>query len=234
MRIRTILAASLATLILAPAASAQFGTPASTSVRERYVGNIVAGSGGTTIVPEAGDQVGAFSDDQLIGVFAFTGDAPGTAYDITASGDDPETPEDEGPTQGDRVRFRYFDLSTNNEIELTALNESGESVNVRFEGQFIPPLPIDLPGFDLTPTRAFDLAPGAPGGGDGGGGGGDGGDAATYDIDGDGDVDHRDVATVLRIYITRASPDSGGGASADVDGDGAVTTRDAIAVQQNK
>ncbi len=222
---------ALATLVLAPGAHAQFGVPDTTSVRERYVGDLVSGT--TSIVPEGGDQIGAFASDGIAGVFEFEGDTPGTEFNILVSGDDPETEEDEGPGVGERITFRYFDASTGNEVELTPLNEGGEEITVRFEGQFIPPIPIDLPGFDLTPTRSIDLRPGSPSGG-GSGGDGDGDDLERYDVNGDGRVDERDVAAVLSIYIRGGSSDDSEGAPADVNEDGQVNTADAIVIMRNK
>jgi len=225
--IRTI-AALLAIALLAGPSLAQFGPPGSTDVREKYVGQIV--SGDISITPEAGDQVAVVWQGRAVGLFQFEGESPGTDFDVTAFGDDPDTDEVEGPVFGQPIIFQYYDLSTNNVLGLTPVNSDGERVNVVFQGEFIPDLPIDLPGFDLTPSRAIDLATGFA---NSGGGDGDGGaDLATYDVNGDGRVDEEDVAAVLRAVITRTTTSSG--ASPDVNSDGSVTTADAIEVMRNK
>lgn len=223
MVLRAAVAIGVAACAAAPAL-AQFSTPASTNLREKIVGAFVPGDSGIT--PEGGDQIGAFAQNKIIGVFQFDSGTDGS-FSITLFGDDPDTEEKEGPNPGAKTTFRFFDLSTNEEISLAVLNAQGEKVNFTFQGQEIPDLPIDLPGFDLTPSRFFDLTPGGPddGGGDGGGGSGD-----KYDVNGDGRVDTKDAAMVLRAVMGAASDD----VDADVNGDGAVTTADAIEVLRNR
>lgn len=242
----------------ASAALAQFGTPGSTNFRERIVGEV--SGGGITI--EAGDQVGAFFEDEIVGVFTFNSDS--AAFEVTLFGDNPATEAVEGPGRGQRVTFRYFDSSTNQTLDMTVLNQQGEAFNFTFQGVEVfevPGLPIDL-----TPTRNFDLRIGEVSGGGGNGGGNNGGGVAQpgggSDINGDDVIDVRDAAIVLRCMGgavrpgTRAFRDMGisvrdedgnvrhGGdgivlsadelvARCDVDGDGSVTSRDAVAILRN-
>ena len=209
-------------------ALAQFNTPVSTNVREKIVGTFVTGDSGLT--PEGGDQIGAFAKDKVIGVFQYDSGADGS-FSVTTFGDDPATQEKEGPAVGDKVTFKFYDSSTNSTVDLSVLNAKGEKVNLTFQGQDLPPLPISLPGFDLTPSREFDLTPGSTGG-SGSGGGTDGGTGANYDINGDGRIDSQDAALVLRAVMGVGS--SGDGIDGDVNGDGAITTADAIEILRHK
>jgi len=206
-----------------------FDTPASTNVREKIVGKIIAGT--TTITPESGDQIGAFVKTRLVGMYPFS--ASTADFAIVIYGDMEETAEVDGAKKNERVTFKFFDSSTNTEQPLQVVNEAGETVNLTYQGQVVPP--IELPGLDLTPTRPFDLRPGTDGsGGDGGnGGGGDGGSTVSYDVDGDGKVTIEDAAFVLRIVVGAATAESAKG-EPDVDGDDKVTTKDAIAILRNR
>lgn len=234
--------AGLAVLI-APRAMAQFQSPGSPSdIVERYTGTLESAEGEPA--PEAGDQVGVFFGDQIIGLFTFSStsqqDLGPRGYDMLVFGDDPETEGIEGPEFGDTVRFRFFDSSTNTvRTDVAARNEQGETVNVSFQGQETFEIPIDVPGappFPDAPAREFLLVLGAqPADGDDENGDDDGnGDgeapAGNPDVNGDGEIDKRDAALVLRLVVGGrvASEDMVG--RADVDGDGAVTTRDAIEV----
>lgn len=203
-----------------------FDTPASTPVAEKLTGTFIPGDSGVT--PEGGDQIGVFDKDGVAGVFQFDSSG-GATFTVKVYGDDPDTEEKEGPKVGDKVTFRFFDASTNSEVELVALNASGERVNVTFQGASVPELPIELPGLDLTPTRTFDLTPGS----EGGGGGGDGEPAGQYDVNGDGKVNTEDAALVLRA-VMRGVSTVDGATNVDVDGDGSVTTADAIEVLRNR
>ena len=185
-----------------PTAWGQFGTPGSTQFRERIVGDYLPGASGPQ--PEEGDQIGAFFQDQLAGVYTFPDG--NRAFSVTIFGDDPESPDvTEGPRAGQRVQFRYFDVSTNEVVDLTVVNRQGEAFNFTFQGVEV----IEVPGLplDFTPVRQFDVRA-SPGGGDGdgggtgGGGGGDGGGGGAPgnpDINRDGDVNTRDAAIVLRF-----------------------------------
>ena len=120
----------LVALVLGREARAQFGTPGSTSFRERIVGDVRGGD--ENITPESGDQVGAFFQDEVVGVFTYTSDDPG--FSVTIFGDDPMTEETEGPTRNDRVAFRFFDSSTNQTLDLAVLNRRGEVFNYTWQG----------------------------------------------------------------------------------------------------
>ena len=229
MRTGPTIAAALTVPALAGLALAEFDPPASTLVREKIVGSLIAGT--QTITPESGDQIGAFAKNKIVGVFSYTSASPD--FSIVVYGDIPSTTEVEGAKQGERITFQFFDDSTNTNIPLQVVNSQGETVNLSYQGQELPP--IDLPGLDLTPTRVFDLRPGNSGGGDGDGDGdgNGGGSAGTYDVDGDGKVTIEDAAFVLRIVVGAASASSAEG-DPDVNGDNVVTTRDAIEILRNR
>jgi hypothetical protein len=227
-------------LVAAPPLAAQFGTPGSTLTRERVAGDFVLGSDVTAIEP--GDQVGAFFDDELVGVFTVTNETGTDGFSFIVFGDDPETPDVvEGPSRNDRVEFRFFDSSTNGERIAQPLNSSGEPFNYRYGGEVLPPIPDGFP-IDLTPTASIDLRIGDPsdndnGGGNGGGDeGGDGGGnsgGASPDVDGDGKITTKDAAIVLRFVVGSAA--AGVSASrADINGDGRVDTDDAIAILRQR
>ena len=253
-----LLSTALLSACFGAEALAQFGTPGSTAFRERIVGTLLE-AGDTPITPEAGDQVGAFFQDEIVGLFTFSDGS--RDFTVTLFGDNPNSAPVEGPDRGDRVEFRFFDSSTNQTLDLTVINQQGEGFNFTFQGVEV----FEIPGLplDLTPTRQFDLRSGAPTGGGGGGGGG-GGDGPTTpgggtDINGDGRTDVRDAAVVLRaisgavrpgsrafrdlgIMVTDPARTEGADGSmielsadqllsrCDVDGDGLVTSRDAVVI----
>jgi len=225
---RTMFLAAAAACICAAPAFAQFGDPGSSTVKERVTGEVLTGEGGVT--PEGGDQIGAFVGTRLVGKFVFTGSTVSRAFDITVNGDDPDTTPVEGARQGEKVTFQYYDSSTNvTRTDVTPVNDEGETVNYTYAGAKIPPMPIPLPGFDLTPTRALDLRVGG-----GTGGGGDDDPTDKYDVDADGKVTTKDAAMVLRA-MTGSSTVSGETAErADVNGDGSITTADAVEVLKNR
>lgn len=219
-------------LAFAPASTAlaQFGTPTPTNVRERIVGEFRNTTNAP--VPEIGDSIGAFQGTQIIGRFDIEADGD-REFDIVLYGDDPDTTTVEGPRRGQSVAFKYFDSSSNQTIDLTVLNNAGEVFNFTYQGEEVPPLPIPLPGLDLTPTRSFDLRVATDSDGGSGGDGGDNG--VKYDVDGDGKISVEDAALVLRLV-------TGGGSAvpveqrtrADVNGDGKVTTGDAVEILRNR
>jgi len=225
---------------LVSAAAAQFEEPISSDVRERLSGLFVETTGGPT--PEPGDEIGVFFDDQTIGFFEFASDS--LEYVVDVFGDDPETDSVEGPTQGQPIELRFFDVSTNETIDLDALNAQGEVFNLTFQGQEVPQVILDFFGEDsdladvLIPSRIFSVRAAGTSGGDGDGGNGDGdGDgnggggtpAGDPDVNNDGSINERDAALVLRVVVG-STVSSEQRARADVDNDGTVTTRDAIAV----
>ena len=241
---RTRLFAIFAVLLICGSdAAAQFDTPGTTQFRERLAGTLRVEEGGP--VPEPGDQLGAFFRDQLVGAFTFTSDSQtdaGFEFSLTVSGDDPGTSEVEGPSPGDRVELRFFDSSSNTVFFSLRGKRPGseENFNYTFNGQFIPPeldgFPIDIP---LEPTAPVDflLTADVQGTGDGPGGSGGGGNAdfTRYDVNGDGKIDSRDIAFVLRFVVGRTVPGDGDSPSAraDVDGDGIISTQDAIEIIRN-
>lgn len=234
MRTAAPIVAIASAAFLAPAALAQFDEPTPSDWASRIVGEVTSESGAPTI--DSGDEIAAIFNGEVVGLQRFGQTASGPLpTDIRVFGDDPETPEQEGPPLNAEITFQFFDQSTgmirNNVV---ALNTAGEVSLVRFQGANIDiglpddsPLPDDL----LIPVQEFDLRltaqDNAPGGGGGGGGGGQG----DPDVNGDGTIDKRDVALVLRAVIgaSRRLTDTQI-ARADVDGDGTVTTADAIEI----
>jgi hypothetical protein len=220
----------------ASTARAQFDTPASSDVRQRVAGDLISQGGPT---PEAGDQLGAFSGNLLVGKHTFTS---GTEFAFVLFGDEDGTTEVEGAKNGDRIEFRFYDASANVTYRgLGIKNEAGETFNYRYSGTVLPP--FDLPGFPidlLIPTQPLDLVvtsnPDDSGFGTGGGGGGGGDDepAGDFDVDGDGKVTTRDAALVLRIVAGSSSASEEEIQRADVNGDQVVSTDDAIAVLRNR
>jgi len=217
----------------APAFAQQFDVPASTPVRERVTGQLLSAEGAPA--PEAGDQVAAFFDGEVVGLFSYTDENATREFDILIFGDYPESRGVvEGPTQGDRVEFRFFDSSANQvRTDVIVENLDGERFNYRYAGEEVPPILDDLPiPIDLTPTRNLNLRVGVAGN-DGGDGGGD--SAGDYDVNADGKINTKDAAVVLRIV-------SGGSrgvssetiARADVNNDNVVNTADAVAILQNR
>ncbi len=226
-----IAAAMFALSLGAQQASAQFGVPSPTNFKERITGEFVETE--SAPAPEAGDQIGAFYQNQVIGRFVFEEDS-GRNFEILLYGDELTTATIEGPRKGQAVEFRLYDSSANASITLDVLNNRGERFNFTFQGEEVPPLPINLPGLDLTPTRGFDLRVST--GDDGGnGGGGDDDSGIRYDVNNDGKVNNDDVVIILRLVSggTSVVP-SAQRTKADVNGDGAVTTADAIEVMRNR
>jgi hypothetical protein len=219
----------------APAALAQFSndTLTESSVAWLLSGQLVLVDGAPT--PAAGDEIGAFFENRLIGVATLTAaEAQALEYsDLLVFGDDPNTSESEGPESGDIITFRFFDASTNTVVSnVRALNDQGEAVNLAFAGGpflSIPGVPIPI-----GETASVDLRLGAGGGDDdddGGSGGGGQAPEGDPDVDGDGEITRRDAALVLRVVVGGARLlDEATVARADVNGDGAVSTEDAIAV----
>lgn len=222
----TVVARLVAPVIMlglpAAPAAAEFGVPGSTPIQEKVVGALVSAEGDPT--PEAGDQIGAFVDEQLVGVFSYTSSEP--AFAVLVFGDNPETADIvEGAKLGQKVTFRFFDSSTDKELPLSPVNAQGELSNYLFAGSELVDLPVPLPGLDLVPTRQLNLAfSQSTGGGDGGAGDGE---TVDYDVNQDGKVDNLDAAEILHIVIGGSSEHQ---ERADVDGDGVISSRDAIAV----
>lgn len=223
--------AALALLASFPAAaSAQFGQPGSTNIRERITGDLLSAAGAPT--PESGDEIGVFfGGTTLVGRYFF-GDSD-TSFSVVIFGDNPSTTLVEGPKAGEQVEFRFYDQSTNqtrNDVRVE--NLSGQVFAYRYAGEEVQntdglPIPIDL-----TPTRQLNLRVGATTGG-GGDGGGD--PVNEYDVDANGKVNTADAAMVLRLVTGGVRNASAALIErADVNGDGSVTTADAIAVMQNR
>lgn len=234
----------------ADVACAQFGVPASTPIRERVVGVVISDEGFP--VPEAGDQIGAFDGDLLVGRFVFEagggdggegegdGGVPGgdddlgeNEFSIMVFGDNPATPEKDGARQEASITFKFFDAGTEVETTMRVQNGAGERAVYRYRGTEVPP--IDILPIDLTRTRSFNLRL-TEGGDDGnGGGGGGGGDGADFDVNNDGAINDKDVVIVLRAVsgaqMTMTDDEL---AAADVTGDGLINTQDAIAIMRNR
>lgn len=233
---------------LGAAAAAQFGdaTP-DTNIVESLSGQLLGAEGAPT--PEPGDQIGAFFGDQLLAVFTFTStQTDPLAWDMIVAGDDPETTDvKEGPGVGDVVRFRFFDSSTDmtrTDIVPTR-QDNGEVITYVFRTDTPTfQLPIDVPGappfpgapgpnipFNLTLGIAAPDDGGAGGNGGGGNGGGGGSGQGNPDVNGDGRIDKRDAALVMRVMIGASRGVTQFEASrADVNNDGVVDTRDVIAI----
>lgn len=224
----------IAALCIAESASAQFGGPLVTNTRIRYVGSLLTETGQP--LPEEGDQIGAFFEEELIGRYTFTlGQADPIAFTFFASGDDPFTAEVEGAQFGDRVTFRFYDSSTNFvRTDIAPVNSGGEVFNLVFKGQLGIDIPIiDLPDELLYPTAdpPFDLRLGvAPAGGDDNGGGSPT-PSGNPDVDNNGKINRDDAALVIRIVTgSGRGVDAATRGRADVNGDGRVTSADAIEV----
>lgn len=189
----------------APAALGQISEPGPTTVRERIIGQVVAAA--NTPEPAAGDMIGAFFDsNKVAGRFVFTGTTVSRNFNILIYGDVASTPAvKEGPSRNQRVTFQFFDASANTLLPMTVLTKpGGEVFNYTYQGTEVPPIPIELPGLDLTPSRDLDLRIGSSGGG-GGDGGGNGGTTNRYDINGDGKVTIEDASLILR-QVSGGSP----------------------------
>ncbi len=223
-----------APLLLSAPALAQFDVPASTAVREKITGQLLSAEGAPA--PEAGDQIGAFVGDQVVGLFSFTGETATREFVIVIYGDLQNTNDVvEGAKRNQVITFRFFDSSANTDrTDVVVEAPNGERFTYKYAGEEVPPILDDLPiPIDLTPTRTLNLRVGVTGGN--GGDGGDGDPVNRFDVDGNGRVQVRDAAIVLRIVTgaTRGlSEDSLG--RADVNDDGVVSTADAIEVLQNR
>lgn len=221
--------------VLAPGATAlaQFDVPTGTAVRERITGQLLSAEGAPA--PEAGDQIGAFAGNQIVGIFSFSGETATREFSIVIFGD-LETTNDvvEGAKRGQAIVFRFFDSSANTErTDVVVESPNGERYNYKYAGEEVPPVLDDLPiPIDLTPTRTLNLRVGVTGGG---GGDGDGDPVDKYDVDGNGKIEVADAAMVLRV-VTGATRGVSSDAleRADVNGDGAVSTADAIEILQNR
>ena len=229
----------IAAMFLIPApALAQFEQIApQTEIVQQLEGLLLSAEGAPA--PEPGDQVAAFFGDQIIGVFTFvSGQADPRAWNMLVFGDDPNTQTNEGPAFNDIITFRFFDISTNmTRLDVAPRNAQGEIINVAFRGERTFRLPIDIPGAPPFPGAPgpdppFDLvlgvaAPAPPPGG----GGNNPTPHGNPDVNGDGAVDKRDAALVLRV-ITGAmrGVTAAEAARADVNNDGVVNTRDVIAI----
>ncbi len=231
-RIGFIASALVVVLLATPALAQEFGSPPTTTFRERITGSITIQDGGPMI--DTGDQIAALFEDEVIGRVTFTSEnVDSMTYEMLVFGDDPSTDEREGPRIGDRYVLGFYDASRNvQRMNVEALNSNGESVNLRFEGAEVIPIP-GLP-LDLTPTQQVDIRLTADdNAGGGGGGGGGGGSGIEADVDGDGRITTKDASLVLRIVTGATRGVSADALSrADVDGDGTVSTADAIAVLQ--
>jgi hypothetical protein len=191
-------AAVLVAVFFAAPAHAQIAEPGPTTVRERIIGQLVALTG--TPEPAAGDMIGAFYDtDKVCGRFVFTGTTVTRDVNILIYGDLTTTAgTKEGPSRNQRVTFKFYDASANTTFPVTVLSKpGGEVFNYTYQGTDVPPIPIDLPGLDLTPSRDLDFRIGDSGNGGNGGNGG-GSTVNRYDIDGDGKVTSTDAALILR------------------------------------
>jgi len=231
-----------AALVPAFVACAQFDSSNPGLVRERIGGTAFPGLSASTI--EAGDQLGAFFGEQLVGSFAFTS-GTGPEFSLIISGDNPATQASEGPDTGEQVEIRFYDASTNfvlNNIRVETAG--GERFNLTFQGQAVPNIP-GLP-IDLTPSRLLNVriteggGAGGPSGPGGGGGGDPGNPGQGFDVNGDGTVDRKDIALVIRaITASNINTSSAAGQSlrarfvteqqlraADVNGDGIVSSQD--------
>ena len=243
---------ALASLAPGSLVLAQFDAVADGIVLERIGGEALPGLSATEIEP--GDQLGAFFNGTLIGSFNFDSNS-GAEFDITLTGDNPRTDAVEGPLVGEPVEFRFFDSSTNFVIEnIRVETAGGERFNFTFQGADLNEIfnaeePLPFPPELFIPSRNFNVRiteGGGPGTapGSGGGNGGDGSGGAGFDVNGDGEVNRLDAATVIRaiaasnINVSSEVGDSlrarfvsaGELMAADVNGDGVVNARDVTAV----
>jgi len=232
----TIVLAVLAAMFIADSAAAQLGAPLVTNTRIRYIGSLLLEPGEPQ--PEEGDQIGVFFGEQLIGRYTYTqGQADPVAFEVFASGDDPQTTAVEGPEFGDPVLFQFYDASTNFlRTDIVPVNSGGEVINVVFRGQVGIDIPIiNLPPELLFPTAdpPFDLRLGVEPADNNGnnGGGGTPTPSGNPDVDNNGKVTREDAALVIRIVTgSGRGIDAATIGRADVNGDGRVTTADAIEV----
>lgn len=212
----------------APEAWAQFSEPAQTIVRWRLTGEVL--SEGNAPAPQAGDQVVAVFNGEVIGLFRFTsGQSRPREFTMIVYGNDPTTPEKDGPDFNDQIFFRFFESSTGQErADIVAVNFNGATRVVRYQGadlsEFLDfPLPLDF----VTPAEDIILVLGREGDS------GDGDTGPSFDVNGDGVIDKRDAAMVLRIITgnTRGLAQNQI-RRADVNRDGVVDTRDVVAIMR--
>lgn len=222
-------------------ALAQFDEPVPTDWVSRIVGVITSESGAPVI--DSQDEVAAIFNGEVIGLQRFSQPASGPVpIDFRIHGDDPATPEKEGPSVGEVVTFQFFDSSTGMiRSNVLAVNLQGEVSVFTFRGDNID---LDLPGAPLPedfliPVQEFDLRltaqDNSTGDGGGGGEGGGGTGQGNPDVNADGAIDKRDVALVLRVVVGNTrSVTSAQRARADVNNDGRVTSEDAVLVFRAK
>ncbi|MEM8834384.1 MAG: dockerin type I repeat-containing protein [Planctomycetota bacterium] len=194
-------------------------------LQERIEGEVLGGEG---FSPEGGDAVRAYFEGEALSEAQVGDDG---RFSILLIGDNTATlTVNEGPVRGANISFRYFDQSQNTErTDVQVETPTGEPFNFTFQGEEVVSVPF-LP-FDLTPTRNFNLRVGV----EGAGGSGSGEPAGNFDVDGNGVVNTKDAAMVLRIVTTGGTGvDEDTRARADVDGNGAINTQDAIGVLQNR
>ncbi|TVQ31701.1 MAG: hypothetical protein EA376_08540 [Phycisphaeraceae bacterium] len=221
--------------LAAAPALAQFSPPGQqTSIQERIIG-VMLPTDENPDPPQPGDQLAAFFDDEIIGLYAFTSDQDDPrSFRIRLFGNDPETEATEGPNVGQAVSFRFFRSLTNTVINAQVIEPgSGQPFNFTFQGSEVPPFDFpDLP-IDLVPQRNFNMRLGAASG-NGGNGGGGGGDGPNYDVNGDGRVTREDAALVIRIMVgARRGLSEDVIRRADVNGDGTVDSKDVIAIYRH-
>ncbi len=232
------LTATTITLALSSSALAQFSnSPVSDTGFAWLLGGELTRTDSAPPI-EAGDEIGVFFEGQLVGFVALnqTQASNQTYSGLFVFGDNPNTPDTEGPALNQVITFQYFDASTNTIIaDARALNANGEPVNLQWQGGEV----LNIPGLPLPPEVLFESAmvdlrigagSGDNGGGDNGGGGGET-PTGNPDVNADGRVTREDAAMVLRVVTGGARTlDQATVARADVNGDGTVSTDDAIAV----
>lgn len=233
---RVLLVVAVGASLLSPSRSAmaQFDVPAATVVREKITGQFLSAEGAPA--PEAGDQIGAFVGEQVVGLYSFSGETATREFVIIIYGDVQSTNDVvEGAKRNAAVTFRFFDSSANTErTDVVVESPNGERFNYKYAGEEVPPVLEDLPiPIDLTPTRTLNLRVGVTTGG--GGGGGDGDPVDKYDVDGNGKVEVSDAAMVLRVVTGSTRGISAEALErADINGDGIVSSADAIEILQNR
>ena len=223
-------------------ATTHFAAPNESDYKWRINGQIFA----TGFTPERGDEIAVFDPSGAVIGTGVIGDMDRSLaedeFSVVTYGDDPETtPVDEGAVVGEILTFRYYDGSTNMEYtNVAALNaNTGEQMNLAWDGQKVLELPFVLPGFDLTPSVMADVAVSNTSGTTPGGDTGDsdttstGDDTQTSrtdrDFDGNGKVDVDDVRFVLHLILggdSRIEVSSETLGMADINGDGVLSTDD--------
>jgi len=245
--------ALIAAAVCASPAAAQFGIPLQTTIVQVLEGRLLVSDGEPAIAP--GDQLAAVFDGAVSGVYTFTvSQAEPDTFSFSVFGDDPATPEIEGPAPGEVITFQFFDESRSVfRTDLAAINADGETANFVYGGvdTFDPfdELGFDLPGLPdgpIVPPTAIDVQVGAsvapPGDGDPGspdtpGTPGTPSPATpapsgpTGDVNNDGRIDALDASFVLRAVLGgSAAAGAVSVTSLDINGDGTVNTSDAVAI----